>query len=80
MSIATMARCFQDLKNVIGVKDSTAKLRRISQQRLACKRSGGPEFIQLSGEDATAVGAGEPTGGHGCISVTAAAAQAWQQC
>ena len=42
MSIATMARCFQDLKNVIGVKDSTAKLERVSQQRLACKRSGGP--------------------------------------
>jgi 4-hydroxy-tetrahydrodipicolinate synthase len=63
MSVATMARC-AELKNVVGVKDATAKLDRVSQQRLAC----GPDFCQLSGEDATALGF-IAHGGHGCISV-----------
>ena len=35
ISVATMARCAQ-LKNVVGVKDATANVARISQQRLAC--------------------------------------------
>ncbi|WP_334148884.1 4-hydroxy-tetrahydrodipicolinate synthase [Hyphomicrobium sp.] len=63
MSVATMARVFE-LKNVVGVKDATANLARVSQQRAAM----GPEFIQLSGEDATALGF-MAHGGHGCISV-----------
>jgi 4-hydroxy-tetrahydrodipicolinate synthase len=63
MSVATMARIFE-LKNVVGVKDATANLARVSQQRAAM----GPEFIQLSGEDATALGF-MAHGGHGCISV-----------
>lgn len=63
MSVATMARIFE-LKNVVGVKDATACLSRVSQQRAAM----GPEFIQLSGEDATALGF-MAHGGHGCISV-----------
>lgn len=63
MSVATMARIFE-LKNVVGVKDATANLARVSQQRAAM----GPEFIQLSGEDATALGF-VAHGGHGCISV-----------
>lgn len=63
MSVATMARLFE-LKNIVGVKDATANLARCSQQRLAM----GPEFIQLSGEDATALGF-MAHGGHGCISV-----------
>lgn len=63
MSVATMARIFE-LKNVVGVKDATACLARVSQQRAAM----GPEFIQLSGEDATALGFAAH-GGHGCISV-----------
>jgi 4-hydroxy-tetrahydrodipicolinate synthase len=63
MSVATMARCFE-LKNVVGVKDATANIARVSQQRAAM----GPEFIQLSGEDATALGF-MAHGGHGCISV-----------
>jgi len=63
MTVETMARCFA-LKNVIGVKDATANLARASQQRLAL----GPEFIMLSGEDATALGF-MAHGGHGCISV-----------
>jgi 4-hydroxy-tetrahydrodipicolinate synthase len=65
MSVETMARLFQ-LKNIVGVKDATAKLDRVSQQRHAM----GPDFNQLSGEDATALGF-MAHGGHGCISVTA---------
>ncbi|MBL8847213.1 MAG: 4-hydroxy-tetrahydrodipicolinate synthase [Hyphomicrobium zavarzinii] len=63
MSVATMARVYE-LKNVVGVKDATANLARVSQQRAAM----GPEFNQLSGEDATAL-AFTAHGGHGCISV-----------
>ncbi|PPD30727.1 MAG: 4-hydroxy-tetrahydrodipicolinate synthase [Hyphomicrobium sp.] len=63
MSVATMARLC-DLKNIVGVKDATANLARPSQQRLAS----GPDFCQLSGEDATALGF-MAHGGHGCISV-----------
>ncbi|ODN72456.1 4-hydroxy-tetrahydrodipicolinate synthase [Methylobrevis pamukkalensis] len=59
-----MARLFE-LKNIVGVKDATAKLDRVSAQRAAM----GPEFIQLSGEDGTAL-AFMAHGGHGCISVT----------
>lgn len=63
MSVETMARVY-GLKNVTGVKDATANLARVSQQRAAM----GPEFNQLSGEDATALGF-VAHGGHGCISV-----------
>lgn len=63
MSVDTMARIFE-LKNVVGVKDATANIARVSLQRVAM----GPEFIQLSGEDATALGFAAH-GGHGCISV-----------
>ena len=63
MSVETMSRCFE-LPNVVGVKDATANLARVSQQRAAM----GPEFNQLSGEDATALGF-MAHGGHGCISV-----------
>lgn len=54
------------LPRIIGVKDATGKLERVSQQRAAC----GPDFIQVSGEDATALGF-NAHGGVGCISVTA---------
>jgi len=70
MSVETMARLFQ-LKNIVGVKDATANLARVSQQRAAL----GHEFIQLSGEDATALGF-MAHGGVGCISVTANVAPA----
>jgi 4-hydroxy-tetrahydrodipicolinate synthase len=63
MSVETMARLYE-LTNIAGVKDATAKLERVSAQRQAC----GPDFIQLSGEDATAL-AFMAHGGHGCISV-----------
>ena len=52
------------LKNIVGVKDATANLARPSLQRAAI----GPDFIQLSGEDATALGY-MAHGGVGCISV-----------
>jgi 4-hydroxy-tetrahydrodipicolinate synthase len=65
MSVATMARLFE-LKNIAGVKDATANVVRVSQQRVAM----GEDFNQLSGEDVTALGY-MAHGGHGCISVTA---------
>jgi 4-hydroxy-tetrahydrodipicolinate synthase len=64
MSVDTMKRLFE-LKNIVGVKDATANVARVSLQRQAM----GEEFIQLSGEDATALGF-MAHGGHGCISVT----------
>jgi 4-hydroxy-tetrahydrodipicolinate synthase len=64
MSVDTMKRLFE-LKNIAGVKDATANLVRISQQRAEL----GPDFNQLSGEDSTAL-AFNAHGGHGCISVT----------
>src|SRR5476649_1422190 len=64
MSVDTMKRLY-DLKNIAGVKDATASMVRVSQQRAAM----GEGFNQLSGEDATALGF-MAHGGHGCISVT----------
>lgn len=54
------------LPRIIGVKDATGKIERVSMQRATC----GANFIQLSGEDATALGF-NAHGGVGCISVTA---------
>jgi 4-hydroxy-tetrahydrodipicolinate synthase len=64
ISVDTMKRLY-DLKNISGVKDATANLARISQQREVL----GPDFNQLSGEDITCLGF-MAHGGHGCISVT----------
>ncbi len=64
MSVDTMKRLFE-LKNIAGVKDATANMTRVSQQRAVL----GPDFNQLSGEDITALGF-NAHGGHGCISVT----------
>ena len=64
MSIETMQR-LHELKNIAGVKDATANMSRVSQQRAAM----GEDFNQLSGEDITALGF-MAHGGHGCISVT----------
>ena len=66
MSVETMARLFEDGSNIKGVKDATSNLGRVSDQRHAM----GTEFIQLSGEDPTALGF-NAHGGQGCISVTA---------
>ena len=65
MTPATMGELAK-LPRIVGVKDATAKLDRVSQQRITC----GKDFIQLSGEDATALGF-NAHGGVGCISVTA---------
>jgi len=65
MSVDTMARLFE-LKNIAGVKDATANLDRVNQQL----KKMGSEFIQLSGEDGTALEF-NLRGGVGCISVTA---------
>lgn len=65
MSVETMAR-LAELPNIVGVKDATADLVRPIKTRLAI----GPDFTQMSGEDASIV----PylsQGGHGCISVSA---------
>jgi 4-hydroxy-tetrahydrodipicolinate synthase len=63
-SVDTMARLYE-LKNIAGVKDATANMTRVSQQRAAM----GDDFNQMSGEDITALGF-MAHGGHGCISVT----------
>lgn len=65
ITLETMTR-LSELKNIVGVKDATANLARVSLQR----QEMGPEFCQLSGEDATALGF-NAHGGVGCISVTA---------
>lgn len=65
MSPETMGELAK-LPRIVGVKDATGRIERVSQQRMTC----GKDFIQLSGEDATALGF-NAQGGHGCISVTA---------
>ena len=65
MSLETMARLAK-LPNIVGVKDATSQIARVSATRLMI----GSDFCQLSGEDATAL-AVLAHGGHGCISVTA---------
>lgn len=70
MSVDTMARLFE-LPGIIGVKDATGDLNRVTEQRAAM----GTGFIQLSGEDGTAL-AFNAHGGVGCISVSANVAPA----
>jgi 4-hydroxy-tetrahydrodipicolinate synthase len=65
MSVETMGELVEH-KHIIGVKDATGDLSRVPKQRLSC----GEGFVQLSGEDATALGF-NAHGGIGCISVTA---------
>jgi len=65
IAVDTMGRLSR-LPNVIGVKDATGNLARVSAQRQAC----GEEFVQLSGNDDMALGF-NAMGGVGCISVTA---------
>ena len=80
MSVETMAR-LAELPNIVGVKDATNDPVRPLKTRIAC----GPDFAQLSGEDAAVLGL-LANGGHGCISVTGNVAprqcadmhQAWQ--
>ncbi|HUS54899.1 MAG TPA: 4-hydroxy-tetrahydrodipicolinate synthase [Thermohalobaculum sp.] len=70
MSPETMG-ALAKLPRIIGVKDATADITRVSRQRQTCGR----DFIQLSAEDASALGF-NAHGGVGCISVTANVAPA----
>ncbi|NMD07169.1 MAG: 4-hydroxy-tetrahydrodipicolinate synthase [Phyllobacteriaceae bacterium] len=65
-SVETLDRLAKDCPNIVGTKDASADLTRPSRQRLMT----GESFIQLSGEDGTALGF-NAHGGVGCISVTA---------
>ena len=65
ISVETLAE-ISKLRNIAGVKDATGNLGRVTAQRLAC----GEDFVQLSGNDETAL-AFNAMGGVGCISVTA---------
>ncbi|PKA40481.1 4-hydroxy-tetrahydrodipicolinate synthase [Rhizobium sullae] len=66
MTPETMGALAKAHSNIVGVKDATGKIERVSEQRITC----GKDFRQLSGEDATALGF-NAHGGVGCISVTA---------
>lgn len=61
-TMAEMARW----PRIIGVKDATGSMERVSRQRALCGR----DFILLSAEDGAALGF-NAHGGSGCISVTA---------
>ncbi|QHL91507.1 4-hydroxy-tetrahydrodipicolinate synthase [Sphingomonas changnyeongensis] len=65
MSVETMAR-LAEIPTIIGIKDATGNVARVSAQRIAC----GSDFVQLSGNDDMALGF-MAMGGVGCISVTA---------
>ncbi len=66
MTPETMGALVKAYPNIVGVKDATGRIERVSEQRMTC----GPSFVQLSGEDATALGF-NAHGGVGCISVSA---------
>ncbi|OYY90302.1 MAG: 4-hydroxy-tetrahydrodipicolinate synthase [Sphingomonas sp. 28-66-16] len=66
IAVETMARIAKAVPSVVGVKDATGQLQRVSAQRAAC----GAGFVQLSGNDETAL-AFNAMGGVGCISVSA---------
>ena len=65
ISVETLAQVSGHAK-IVGIKDATGNLARVSAQRLAC----GEDFCQLSGNDDMALGF-NAMGGVGCISVTA---------
>lgn len=66
IGVPVIHRLAQDYGTIVGIKDATGNLGRVTAQRLAC----GPHFCQLSGNDETALGF-NAMGGRGCISVTA---------
>lgn len=65
MSPETVGRIAR-LKNIAGIKDASNDLSRVARHR----ELAGEKFIQLSGEDGSALGF-NAYGGRGCISVTA---------
>lgn len=66
IGVPVMFRLAEEFQSIVGVKDATGNLGRVTAQRLAC----GADFCQLSGNDETALGF-MAMGGVGCISVTA---------
>ncbi|HEX7858594.1 MAG TPA: 4-hydroxy-tetrahydrodipicolinate synthase [Sphingobium sp.] len=66
ISVPTIYRLVEEFDTIVGIKDATGVLGRVSAQRLAC----GEDFCQLSGNDETALGF-NAMGGSGCISVSA---------
>ncbi|RVT41740.1 4-hydroxy-tetrahydrodipicolinate synthase [Sphingobium algorifonticola] len=66
IGVPVMFRLAEEFQSIVGVKDATGNLGRVTAQRLAC----GTDFCQLSGNDETALGF-MAMGGVGCISVTA---------
>lgn len=64
--VETMGRLVKAFPTIVGVKDATGVIQRVSAQRAAC----GADFCQISGNDDMALGF-MATGGRGCISVTA---------
>lgn len=71
VGVPVLERLVQQFDTIIGIKDATGDLGRVSAQRLGC----GTDFVQLSGNDETALGF-NAMGGVGCISVTANVAPA----
>jgi 4-hydroxy-tetrahydrodipicolinate synthase len=65
INVETLARLAR-IPTIVGIKDASGNLARVSAQRLAC----GEGFAQLSGNDDMALGF-NAMGGVGCISVTA---------
>ena len=65
MQVDTVVRLSQ-VRNIIGIKDASYDMARPTLTRLRARKG----FIQLSGEDASAMGF-MAQGGDGCISVTA---------
>jgi 4-hydroxy-tetrahydrodipicolinate synthase len=66
IGVPVMYRLVEEYPSIVGIKDATGNLGRVTAQRLAC----GPDWCQLSGNDETAL-AFNAMGGRGCISVTA---------
>ncbi|HVI98708.1 MAG TPA: 4-hydroxy-tetrahydrodipicolinate synthase [Sphingomonas sp.] len=66
IAVETIGKLVQAFPSIVGIKDATGLIQRVSAQRTAA----GPDFCQLSGNDDTALGF-MATGGRGCISVTA---------
>ena len=66
IGVPVIHRLSEDYQSIVGIKDATGNLGRVTAQRLACRA----DFCQLSGNDETALGF-NAMGGKGCISVTA---------
>ena len=71
IGVPVIHRLSEEFQTIVGIKDATGNLGRVTAQRLACR----PDFCQLSGNDETALGF-NAMGGKGCISVTANVAPA----